>query len=137
MPGGRLFALALVLALALESPVRADSDPWLAPDKGLHVGLSAAIAAGGYGLGALELQQRRDALLLGGGLALLAGGFKELIDLKGAGDPSWKDLTMDLVGAVAGLVLAWGLDLLIRGVAPEGPALLAAPTEQGGVALRF
>ena len=121
MSSGRPFALVLTIALALGAPVHADDDPWLAPDKGLHLGLSAGLAAAGYGLGALELDERYQALLLGGGLALLAGAWKELIDVRGAGDPSWKDFTWDVVGAVAGAVVAWALDLLVRGVAPEGP----------------
>ena len=42
--------------------------------------------------------------------------------------------TGDNVVHVAGNAV---LDLLVRGVAPEGPALVAAPAGQGGVALRF
>jgi len=137
MPVRRSIALALALALALESAALAGDDPWLSPDKGLHFGFSTAVAAGGYGLGALELDQRHEALLLGGGLALAAGAWKELIDLQGAGDASWKDLAWDAVGTVVGLALAWGLDLLIRGLRPEGPPLVASPGAMEGVALRF
>jgi hypothetical protein len=39
-----------------------------------------------------------------------AGVAKELWDLSGRGDPSWKDLAWDGVGTAAGLVTAWCFD---------------------------
>jgi putative lipoprotein len=107
-------------------PARADDpDPWFGKDKALHFAASATIAAGGYTIGAAVFDARRDALLLGGGLAALAGVGKEALDLAGYGDPSWKDLAWDGIGTIAGLALAWGLDLAIRGVSDRHPLFVA------------
>lgn len=100
-----------------------DPDPWFGRDKALHFGASATIAAGGYTLGAVAFDARYEALLLGGGLALGAGIGKETWDAMGHGDPSWRDFTWDLVGTAAGLGLAWGVDLALRGTGPEHPVL--------------
>ena len=56
---------------------------------------------------------------------------KELADLGGYGDPSWKDLAWDGLGMVTGLAVAWGLDLLIRGVSAEHPLFAG---NRGGIA---
>ena len=47
------------------------------------------------------------------------------------GDPSWKDFTWDAIGVVAGLAIAWGVDLLLGGVDAAHPALGAAPHGRG------
>ncbi len=112
-------ALALAVTLVSGSARAADDDPWLGTDKMLHFGVSAGIAAGGYAIGAAVLDTRGQALLLGGGLAIAAGVAKETADLAGLGDPSWKDLAWDGIGLVTGLAVAWGLDLLIRGVSSD------------------
>lgn len=113
------FALALACALAAPPARAADDDPWFGPDKALHFGVSAGIAAGGYAAGAALFESRGHALLLGGGLAAGAGIAKETADLAGLGDPSWKDLAWDGIGLITGLAVAWGLDLLIRGISPR------------------
>jgi putative lipoprotein len=82
----------------------------------------------GYGTGAGWLFDARwKALAFGGGVALAAGAGKELLDWSGVihGDPSWKDFTWDVVGTVAGLAIAWGVDLLLGGVNAQHPALAA------------
>ena len=118
-------SVAAVVAIAFLSstPARAaDPDPWFGPDKKLHFEASAAIAAGGYGAIALVSQAARytptsqDRLprFAGGAwLALGAGVGKELWDLSGHGDPSFRDLTWDVAGTVAGLVIAVALDWAI------------------------
>jgi putative lipoprotein len=50
----------------------------------------------------------------GATLALGAGIAKELLDLAGTGDPSWRDLTWDVVGTATGVLVASGIDYLIR-----------------------
>jgi hypothetical protein len=72
---------------------------------------------------------RWKALAIGGGVSLAAGAGKELIDATHVfgGDPSWKDFAWDALGMVAGLAIAWGMDLLLGGVSPQRP-LFAAPT---------
>lgn len=123
----RMVAAALVVA-ALTSfwstdASAADADPWTGTDKTLHFAVSSGIAVGAYTGGALFFDARRDALIFGGAVTLAIGAGKEIADLAGAGDPSWKDFTWDAIGAVAGLALAWGIDLLVRGVSDERPAL--------------
>jgi putative lipoprotein len=104
----------------------ADPDPWIAKDKAFHFGASASLAIGGYGIGAYAFDARGHALLLGAGIAMSAGIAKESLDLAGYGVPSWKDVAWDGIGIATGLALAWGLDLLIRGVSARHP-LLTSP----------
>lgn len=135
---------ALVAATALTSSVAFadDADPWISRDKALHFDVSAGIAAAGYGVSAAWLVDARwKALAIGGGIALAAGAGKEIVDATGAfgGDASWKDFTWDAIGAAAGLLLAWSVDLLLGGVDRAHPALgspdaAAAPASVG---LRF
>jgi putative lipoprotein len=126
----RLSALAVLATMVLTPAARAqDADPWIARDKALHFDVSAGIAAVGYGAGAGWLFDARwKALAFGGGVALAAGAGKELLDWSGVihGDPSWKDFTWDVIGTVAGLAIAWGVDLLVGGVSAQHP-VLAAP----------
>ena len=56
---------------------------------------------------------------MGGGLALSAGIAKELWDLSGHGDASWRDLTWDVVGTVTGLAVAAAIDWTIAKLAPR------------------
>jgi len=114
----RSAALALLLVATLAAPpARAqsapDPDPWWGPDKALHFTLSAAIAGAGYGVAAIFTDQRPVRLAVGGGVALLAGGVKELFDLVGGGTPSWKDFTWDVIGTATGLLVAFLLDVLV------------------------
>jgi putative lipoprotein len=138
-----LAAVALVAATAFPSVARADdSDPWVSRDKALHFDVSAGIAAVGYGVSAAWLVDARwKALAIGGGLSLAAGVTKELIDATGAfgGDPSWKDFTWDAIGVVAGLAIAWGVDLLLGGVDQAHPALGPPRTDAlpASIGLRF
>lgn len=118
----------LLLASIFPAPARAaDPDPWFGKDKVLHFGVSAGIAAGAYGVAATQFDARYPRLLIGGGVALAAGAGKELFDLAGFGDPSWRDFTWDVIGTAVGLGLAWGLDLVIGGVNDAHP-LLGEPT---------
>ena len=124
-------ATALVLAgLTLCTVARAqDADPWFSRDKALHFDVSAGIAAAGYGVSAGWLVDARwKALAIGGGVALAAGAGKELLDATHVlgGDPSWRDFTWDVIGTVAGLAIAWGVDLLLGGVSARQP-LLGSP----------
>jgi putative lipoprotein len=122
--------------LATPSFARADDpDPWLGRDKAAHFAVSTGLAAAGYGVSTAIFEARGHALLLGGAVSLAIGAGKELLDLAGYGDPSWKDFTWDVIGTVCGLALAWSLDLVIRGV-DEGHPVLAAPRGGSARALR-
>jgi putative lipoprotein len=124
-----LSVLAASAVIALCRPAAAqDADPWFARDKALHFDASAGIAAVGYAASAGWLVDARwKALAIGGGVALAAGAGKELVDATHVlgGDPSWRDFSWDVIGTVAGLALAWGMDMLLGGVSAERPALAA------------
>jgi len=125
-----VFAAALALGFAPAAAAQ-DADPWIARDKALHFDVSAGLAAVGYGVSAGWLVDARwKALAIGGGVALAAGAGKELLDATHAfgGDPSWRDFTWDVLGTVAGLAIAWGMDLLLGGVSAQRPAFGAPQT---------
>ncbi|MFO0678170.1 MAG: hypothetical protein U0169_16665 [Polyangiaceae bacterium] len=126
----RYVTVATVVASTFHAvPARAaDPDPWFGKDKALHATLSGAIAASTYGIAsAAGVPARGHRLLLGGGVALTLGAAKEVADLAGLGDPSWKDFAWDVIGTAVGLGLAWGVDMLIGGVGDTRPALVAPP----------
>jgi putative lipoprotein len=105
----------LILLLLAAKPARAaDPDPWFGHDKKLHFEVSAALASGSYGAAALVTDDRRARLAVGGGFALSLGVGKELWDLSGHGDASWRDLTWDALGTVTGLALACAIDWATR-----------------------
>jgi putative lipoprotein len=113
---GRSEILSATLAAALllaALPAHAEDD-WFGRDKALHFGVSAALASSGYALGTALFDRRWHAATFGGGLAVTAGAGKELVDLAGYGDPSWRDFTWDLVGTAVGLGVAYAVDLLVR-----------------------
>jgi putative lipoprotein len=133
----RSIATAVLLTAAASSaPARAaDPDPWFGKDKALHFAASGAIAAGGYTAGALLFDARGHALVLGASLALGAGIAKEALDLTGYGDPSWRDLTWDVIGTTTGVAAAWAIDLMIRGVSDGHPLLVAPRVGREGAGL--
>jgi putative lipoprotein len=130
-PFASALAVAVGLGLGLGASVRparaADRDPWFGPDKKLHFEISAALAAGGYATGALLAQlsahperasDRRVRFAMGAAVALSAGVGKELWDLSGHGDASFRDLTWDVIGTATGLAIAaavdWTVTALVR-----------------------
>lgn len=123
-----------ILILLLCSRVAAaqqDPDPWFAPDKALHFSFSAGIAGLGYGGAALFTEDRNVRLAVGAGLALTAGVTKELLDLAGLGQPSWKDLAWDLAGTATGVLLSWLLDLLVTSFTSPCVSGVRAPCHGG------
>jgi len=105
---------SLLGASSLARAQSTDPDPWWGRDKALHFGVAGAIAGIGYGVGTEIFDHRWQCALLGGGLAVGAGAAKELMDMTGVGDPSWKDFTWDVIGAVVGLGVAAAIDALVR-----------------------
>lgn len=107
----------------------ADPDPWLGRDKMLHFGVSTGLAAGGYAVSSLIWEGRSERLAAGAGFSLAIGAAKELYDMAGYGDPSWRDFAWDVVGTGAGLLLAWGIDELFfrprSSVKPSRQALIS------------
>jgi putative lipoprotein len=113
----RFILLALGL-LTLPAHVRAE-DSWVGRDKALHFGVSAALAASGYGLSALWIDRPVYRFLAGSSLALAAGAGKEIWDAAGHGDPSLKDFTWDAVGTLTGAGFALGVDYIWQRVDPQ------------------
>ena len=117
---------ALVLAgaallLATEARAQqADTDPWLGRDKALHFAASASLALVGYAGTSLATDSRPTRVVVGASFALGVGVLKEVWNLTGHGDASWRDLTWDLVGTTTGILVAYAIDwLILRLRAPE------------------
>ncbi|MCA9648010.1 MAG: hypothetical protein H6718_24050 [Polyangiaceae bacterium] len=113
--GAAIFAALCNTTLASNTARAADADPWWGRDKALHFSVSAGLGAGGYGAGALFFDSYGARALTGAALSLSLGIGKEVYDATGAGDPSWKDLTWDVIGTGVGVGVALLLDLAIRG----------------------
>ncbi len=112
----------------------------MARDKALHFDACAGIAALTYAVSsAWVVDARWKALALGWGTAAAAGAGKELLDATGifGGDPSWKDLAWDAIGATVGVALAWSVDLLLGGVSLNRPALAAPGAVTSAFVVRF
>ena len=119
---------AIASALLAPAPAQAGDDLF-GRDKALHFAASAGIALGGYGGASLFSEAERPRLLVGGGLALLAGVGKEIADRYTGGDASLKDLGWDVVGTASGLAVGW---LLHRLWHLGDPAPAAAPLARAG-----
>ncbi len=131
------FACAALLVMLSARPARAsepDPDPWFGRDKALHFGVSVVLAAGGYATSSLWLDRRSERALAGGAFSLTLGAGKELWDLSGHGDPSWRDFTWDVLGTGVGLALAVAGDALLSSKSSSQPS--ARMTAQALV-LRF
>lgn len=120
-----LTAVALVLApgaAAASPPLRTPAiqlrapapEAWVGTDKALHFTAAAALAGGGYALGALGLDAAPGRLAVGAGLAFSAGAAKEALDAAGLGTPSWRDLAWDVAGIAFGLLLSASIDYAAR-----------------------
>ncbi len=112
-------SLLVALAAMLVHPffARADSpnaDPWLGRDKMLHFAASGSLAVVGYAGASMLTEERPLRIGAGAALAVGAGAAKELWDLGGHGDASWRDLGWDLVGAAAGLLVSAGVDWAVH-----------------------
>ena len=122
------FSALCVCLLCSGSTHAADEDPWWGRDKALHFSVSAGLGAGGYAASALFFKPYAARVLSGAAFSLSLGVAKEVYDATGAGDPSWKDLTWDLIGTGVGVGIALLSDLAIRdgpppqtqGQAPQG-----------------
>jgi putative lipoprotein len=88
----------------------ADADPWWGRDKALHFSASASLAVVGYAGTSMGTENRAARAAGGAALAVGAGVAKELWDLDGHGDASWKDLTWDLIGATTGVLFSLAID---------------------------
>jgi putative lipoprotein len=96
----------------------ADADPWWGRDKLIHFSASASLAIVGYAGTSMGTESRPARAAAGAALAVGAGAAKELWDLDGHGDASWRDLTWDLIGAATGVLISlavdWSIHRLLR-----------------------
>ncbi|HEY6476010.1 MAG TPA: hypothetical protein VI456_05470 [Polyangia bacterium] len=116
----RLTVTALVLLAATvvtSGGARAEStdvDPWWGRDKLIHFSASASLAIVGYAGTSMGTESRPARAAAGAALAFGAGAAKELWDLEGHGDASWRDLTWDLIGATTGVLISLAVDWSIH-----------------------
>lgn len=110
---GRLTAAAWEWAAAADTPAPEPRrgatldpapDPWLAPDKLQHFGMSFAATSFAYGAARFALD-REPATLAAAGAALAAGVGKEIFDLRAGRAFSARDLLWDAAGVAVALTL--------------------------------
>lgn len=109
-----------------------DADPWFGQDKALHFGFSVALAASGYAVSSAWLDTRTERAIAGSTFSLTLGAGKELWDLSGHGDPSWRDFSWDVIGTAVGTGLALTADALLG---PKHDSGVKASAQ--GLLLRF
>jgi uncharacterized protein YfiM (DUF2279 family) len=124
-----MFRAVVLAMIAAAAPARADE--WLGADKALHFGATFALASGGYAAGAWLGESPETKWLAGAGLAVAAGVGKELYDLTGRGDASWKDLAWDGFGTAAGLLVALAAETLWNALAPPPASVAPVAVEMG------
>ena len=116
-----LAGVALLLATEARAQ-QADTDPWFGHDKALHFAASASLAVVGYAGTSLATDSRPTRVVVGASFALGIGVLKEVWDLTGHGDASWKDLTWDFVGTTTGIFVAYAIDWMILRLRTPAPA---------------
>ncbi|MCL2625463.1 MAG: hypothetical protein FWD46_01420 [Cystobacterineae bacterium] len=110
----------LLLCLGLPSQAQAADDGWWAKDKRKHLIVSSSLAGVTYlwlGQTRLEPAFRMGASAL---VVLGLGALKEAWDALGYGQPSWKDMTWNVIGSAVGLVVAWFIEHWLWPAAPRG-----------------
>jgi len=122
-------ALVLSVALLLGSNVQAqEADPWFGRDKALHFAASASLATVAYAGASLVTDDRPTRIVTAAAVALAAGVIKEVWDLTGHGDASWRDLTWDVVGTTTGVLVAYAIDWAMSRLRGPGAASPVPPT---------
>jgi putative lipoprotein len=129
---GLVASAALGSTLLCGSAFASDADPWFGPDKALHFGLSVLLSAGGYAASSVWLDTRAERAIAGASFSLTLGAGKELWDLSGHGDPSWRDFTWDVIGTGVGVAFALAGDALLSSKQSAGAHMSAQ-----GLVLRF
>jgi len=122
---------AFLVLIGLPKTARAE-DEWFGSDKALHFGVSVALSGGGYAAASLVWDKKWERATAGAAFSLTLGAGKELYDLSGHGDASWKDFTWDVIGTAVGTGIALLVDVAISGsshVEPSGRPV--------GLAVRF
>ena len=89
--------------------VRPAPDAWLGRDKFDHVFVSAMLSSSAYLGLKVSSNEERAAFVSSLGMTIGVGAAKEIFDMVHPGHPSWKDLTADVLGAMAGALIARAL----------------------------
>jgi putative lipoprotein len=116
-----------VLGAAPSAHASGTGDDWFGRDKALHFEVSVAMASGTYALASLKLDPMWQRAAIGAGVSLAIGAGKELYDMTGRGDPSWRDFTWDAIGTAVGLGLALAIDAITRGAESHAEPSAASP----------
>lgn len=74
-------------------------DPWFAPDKLKHFFMSAFVQSVAYSGLRLTRLDHQSSILGASAVTVAVGVGKEIVDARGRGDPSLKDLVWDGLGA--------------------------------------
>ncbi|HMF39873.1 MAG TPA: hypothetical protein VKQ32_04210 [Polyangia bacterium] len=125
MRGALVVACVALLIVPGAHAQQQDTDPWFGRDKALHFAASASIAVVVYAGASFQTDSRPKRAIAAASVALSAGIAKELWDLSGHGDASWRDLTWDVIGATTGTLVAYVIDWAVsrlRGPASPVPA---------------
>lgn len=122
MRGALAAACAVLLMIPRAHAQQQAPDPWFGPDKVLHFEASASIAVVVYAGASFQTESRPKRAVAAASVALSAGIAKELWDLSGHGDASWRDLTWDVIGATTGTLVAYVIDWAVSRLrGPPGP----------------
>ena len=114
-PLATFLAASLLLSSAgAAAQTRPDPDPWWGTDKALHLGVSAGITGGGYGLATQLTEDVAGRAAIAASLGIGAGLAKEVADALGLGTPSWKDLLWDVIGTGVAISVSVSIDLGVR-----------------------
>jgi uncharacterized protein YfiM (DUF2279 family) len=131
------FAAAFLAGALLAAPpaLRAaePADPWLGEDKIRHGAVSMVLAAEAYGFAAEITASPWERAAAGFGVSVGLGLAKEVADLAGAGDASYRDVVWNVAGALLGAGIVLAMDVLTGAPrAPPPPAEPAGPHPRGG-----
>ncbi len=127
--------LVLGMLLASKTARASGDDPFFSDDKALHFSVSFGIASVGYAAFVPISESRASRLIFAASIGIAAGAGKELIDLTGSGDPSWKDFAWDAGGVAAGTLVAWAIDLALEGSHPVREQMLLTPRKNAPLSL--
>lgn len=105
---------ALVVAAIATPALAEDKDPWVSADKEKHFVASSGVTGAGYLTASFFTDDVVARAVFAAGLGVAVGGGKEVLDAAGLGDPSFKDLTWDLVGTATTVAIAVTFDLALR-----------------------
>jgi hypothetical protein len=106
-------ALVLGVAMLLGHQVRAQEPTLVRPRQGAALRGQRLAGDGGYAGTSLVTDDRPTRIVAAATVRARRRVLKEVWDLTGHGDASWRDLTWDVVGTTTGVLLAYAIDWAI------------------------